>query len=409
MEGCKRWLIASILLSLCAFSPLAWADPPEIQWVADYNGPESDEDRIQDAFLRDGSFYVTGYTIVDYARAYITVKYGPEGAEQWSRTYEGFTGSNEPDQAGAITVDEAGNVYVTGWSTEGGQPSWIDATTLKYSRDGDLLWERRHRVPGHNAQTGAILLTDTGDLYVAGAAWDGDGFDALLLKYDLDGTPIWDRTYDGAGEWDATFHLAVDGDGNVLAGGYSELRANDLAMSVLKYTPDGTLLWDRTIDGFATSEEVADLAVDGAGNVYAVGELAQPGENQDLVTVKLDPDGVILWIDGYSGGGPSGEAAAGIELTPGGDVVVAGKSWHPDNDIRMVVRKISAVGTPLWTRHHLAGYAQSTGTDLALDAEGNAYVAGYGYNSNNREDWITVRYDPEGNLDWSVVYAAPEG
>ncbi len=73
-----------------------------------------------------GNVYVTGYSANDY----LTVKYSPTGAQQWTESYNG-TGNGD-DEAAAMTLDGEGNVYVTGFSIGAG--SDYDFATIKYSQ-----------------------------------------------------------------------------------------------------------------------------------------------------------------------------------------------------------------------------------------------------------------------------------
>ena len=108
------------------------------QWVARYNGPANGED-VAYAITRDsaGNIYVTGSSLglgtgLDFA----TIKYNSSGVQQWTKRYNGP--ANGEDIAYAITVDSAGNVYVTGSSSGGG--SGLDYATVKYSSSGTQLW-----------------------------------------------------------------------------------------------------------------------------------------------------------------------------------------------------------------------------------------------------------------------------
>src|SRR5688572_4366750 len=141
---------------------LALAAPPELDWTASHNGPGSELDGVNDATIRDGHLYVVGFvtTLNSMTKGYITVKYAPDGSEAWSRIYEGFVShANESDRASAVAVDATGNVYVTGYSAqyaiEEFEVIYVDAVTLKYSPEGELLWERRHRGSGGNVQPSA--------------------------------------------------------------------------------------------------------------------------------------------------------------------------------------------------------------------------------------------------------------
>ena len=88
--------------------------------------------------------------------------------------------------ARALAVDAAGNVYVTGGSD--GSGTGRDYATLKYDSDGNELWVARYDGPGSaidNAQ--ALALDAAGNVYVTGESWgSGTNLDYATVKYDSD-------------------------------------------------------------------------------------------------------------------------------------------------------------------------------------------------------------------------------
>ncbi len=85
-------------------------------WVAIYNGPTDSGDYVSDiAVDSSGNVYVTGRNsnydpVTGYDSDYATIKYDPNGTEQWVVRYDW----KDNDSAEAIAVDASGNVYVTG-------------------------------------------------------------------------------------------------------------------------------------------------------------------------------------------------------------------------------------------------------------------------------------------------------
>jgi hypothetical protein len=66
-----------------------------------------------------------------------------QGTELWAALYNGPGNGN--DTAKAVTTDAEGNVVVTGAAYGIGTKD--DWATLKYDRDGNLLWENRYVGP----------------------------------------------------------------------------------------------------------------------------------------------------------------------------------------------------------------------------------------------------------------------
>lgn len=385
--------------------PVSAADAQvEETWVARYDGPStlglSPSDWVNDLEVSDGYVYVTGYESAFFGSAYATVKYDDTGQEIWVQRLD----DGQSQHAEALAVDAAGNVYVTGWQKQ--FSAGIDAVTLKYGPDGDVLWERHFASPGGNNQPNDMALDASGNLYVAGASWvtAQQDFDMLLLKYDSDGNLLWDRTLDnGDGQLDSAYRVVIDSAGNAILAGYTEPNAY-----LAKYSPTGDLLWDREKAGFSTNDEWKEVEVDAAGNIYVLGEISPPGQSNHLWTAKYDPDGNIVWERSYTGTQSFACYAGGVALMPDGGVVISGQSWDLPNNINIVTIRYGPDGTELWQRLENGGYAHASGDDVAVDAEGRVYVTGYGYDFSFWEDIITLSYTPDGDLRWTEIYAGLE-
>jgi len=75
-----------------------------------------------------GNVYVTGYTAIPDYSAYVTIKYNPQGHQEWSA---GYNPPNGASSAAAIAIDHSGNVYVTGTSGTYGSadPDYVTINT----------------------------------------------------------------------------------------------------------------------------------------------------------------------------------------------------------------------------------------------------------------------------------------
>ena len=78
----------------------------------------------------------------------------------------------------------------------------------------------------------------------------GSGRDFIVAKFAPDGTLLWQQTLNGtANGCDAALSVAVDTEGNVLAAGSTENTGTGLDFTVAKFARDGTLLWQQTLNG----------------------------------------------------------------------------------------------------------------------------------------------------------------
>jgi hypothetical protein len=207
-------------------------------WVRRYNGPGNGEDDAY-AMAVDGSgnVYVTG---VSYGNGtgydYATIKYYPNGDTVWVRRYNGLADST--DYANAIAVDGSNNVYVTGRSHGGGAYDDDDFTTIRYYPNGDTVWVRRYNGPANSYDyANGITIDDFGNIYVTGCSYgSGTAGDYATIKYYPDGDTAWVRRYDGPGNsGDGASAIAVDGSGNVFVTGNSYGSGTGPDYATIKY------------------------------------------------------------------------------------------------------------------------------------------------------------------------------
>ena len=139
-------------------------------WVARYNGPGDGADWAEAIVLDEASqnVYVTGSSMgVGASTDYATIKYDTDGNELWVARYNGP--GNGGDWAAAIVFDASQNVYVTGTST--GVGTSTDYATIRYDNDGNELWVARYSNPGSWDQASAIALDPANNVYVTGGSW----------------------------------------------------------------------------------------------------------------------------------------------------------------------------------------------------------------------------------------------
>ena len=185
-------------------------------WVARYNGPVNLNDYANAIGLdQEGNAYVTGSSVGSQLTDDITtIKYSPQGVESWVNRYDGAAGFN--DVGKAISVDRHGSVTVSGssYSPAGGK----DFTTICYNSQGSQQWESTFDGTGHGDDEFQAMRQDgTRATYVTGRSLSAAGsYDFTTLKYDRDGALLWTQEYSGSGySLDDPADLVVDLRGTV--------------------------------------------------------------------------------------------------------------------------------------------------------------------------------------------------
>lgn len=210
----------------------------DLQWNTFFGG-NSGEDRVAGIALdHGGNAYVAGFSAASWGTPLtpfsggafdgFVAKFNYDGVRWW-HSFHGGSGSDKPK---AITVNDAGHVYLTGtsdssWGTpirsySGGN----DAFLVQFNADGVFQWSTF--MGGSGGDNGNAVAADSGGgILVAGtsnATW-GDpvhaysaGSDAFLARFDGDGNALWNTFLGGSGA-DIGYGVSLDsGGGRIIVG-----------------------------------------------------------------------------------------------------------------------------------------------------------------------------------------------
>ncbi|HJW28578.1 MAG TPA: SBBP repeat-containing protein, partial [Saprospiraceae bacterium] len=200
--------------------------------------------------------------------------------------------------------------------------------------------------------------------------------------------------------------LAVDEQGNVYVTRTNISSGTGSDYATLKYDPNGKLLWEQRYNGPSNGDDqVSALVVDEQGNVYVTGNSMGNGTGSDYATLKYDSNGNLLWEQRYNGPGNYYDYAYALALDKQGNVYVTGASWGNGTGYDYTTLKYDPNGNLLWEQRYNGpsndyDYARA----LAIDARSNIYVTGYSPGNGTKSDYVTLKYDSNGNLLWEQRY-----
>jgi hypothetical protein len=281
------------------------------------------------------------------------------------------------DEAVALCLDRAGNVYVTG-SSQRTEAGYKDIATVKYSPAGVQQWAARFAGP-QNSVPSALAVDDAGNVYLAGASEStGTSWDYLTVKYNSAGVEQWHDRYNGPGSGDdRATGICVDGSGNVAVCGYVAGVTSSNDWTLIGYTAAGgrRFVTPRSSAG-GNPDEANAIVCDPAGDLYVAGRLWYQGNVDDAVVAKYTSAGAEDWTVSYDG--PlSGDGAVAICRSTAGDLYATGWSTGTGDNADVLVMKVTAAGALAWTARYAAPENGSDmGTRIAVDAQGNPRVLG---------------------------------
>ena len=315
MTGNLATKLTAMLFSLVLFGQNATAQL-QIDWYSTFGlvapRPGGGGDVAVDP---QGNVFVTGESAVATSEHDITtIKYGPDGTQQWVRHYNGTGDFN--DLGEKIGIDSGGNIYAGGISWGGGNfgtgPKY-DIVVLKYDTLGNLLWTFRfNSVYDNDDYLADMKVLPDGTTYLVGWSYTPTGqppdADYVILKINAAGGLEWSRFYDGPEDridWLAAV-LDADAGGASVAASVEVLTPNgDMSIyGAIRYSPDGSIDWagdwrpPMPPFGIPDFNIVFDGVLDPFGNFIVVGR-ADDGTSSDspadAVVVKFDSTGQVAW------------------------------------------------------------------------------------------------------------------
>jgi uncharacterized delta-60 repeat protein len=323
----------------------------------------------------------------------------------WVRFHDGSTwGANA---AAAIAVDRAGYVALAGNIRVGSDSS--DGLVLRYFPDGTLYWGANYNGPGDSIDFFQAVGVDAeGDICASGQTFSAStGYDYITVKYSADHLILWTASYDGPAHRDDEVHaLALDDSGNVYVTGYSIGNGTASDIATIKYNADGFPQWTARYDCNGFIDWAEGIAVDDSGNVYVTGKSATSFVAYDFVTIKYSARGDQQWASRFDGPVHGWDEATALAVDHSGNTYVTGFAATSDSNYDWITIKYNAQGDSQWVARHdgPARNSPDVPRSIAVDGSGNVYVTGGSTGSLTGCDYMTIKYDNNGAAQWARRY-----
>jgi uncharacterized delta-60 repeat protein len=312
-------------------------------WRQDLNGTANGLDQAFSVVVDNkGNVVAVGETEnTGTSHDFTVAKFDRNGTLLWRQELNGT--ANGRDEAFSVAVDHQGNVLTAGLIENTGMS--VDFTVAKFGRDGTLLWRQELNGTANGSDVAVSVTVDNqGNALAAGFIENpGTSFDFTVAKFDRDGTLLWRRELAGtASGFDVATSVAVNHQGNVVAAGFTENTGTSVDFTVAKFDRDGTLLWQRDLNGTANGSDVAEsLAVDTQGNVVASGRTFHSDTFDDFTVAKFDRDGTLLWQQDLNGPATFGDVAFSVAVATQGSVVAGGQTNNSGTSFDFTVAKFA--------------------------------------------------------------------
>lgn len=316
-------------------------------------------------------------------------------------------GSHGPSRS--CTSKLSGWILLTGLLLAG-------TAAISRAQEAEVHFDWAKKMGGSNFDYGNCIATDgNGNSYVAGTFQGLGTFgnitltsagedDVFIAKLDSNGNFLWAERA-GGNSYDGVRAIAVDGSGNAYVTGYysgtavfgnTTLEGWGMSgdMFIAKLDMDGNFLWAVGAGSADGDENGNGIALDADANVYVTGSfggdisfgnmvLTCTGSS-DILIIKLDSAGNTLWATGTGGAGY--DSGSGIATDPHGNAYVTGTfedtvsfgSWtlSAPGSSDIFAAKLDSAGAFQWAVR-AGGNSTVIANSIAIDAAGAAHVVGY--------------------------------
>lgn len=350
---------------------------------------------------------------------YRIVRAGAEDTTNWDKLLDNAVGIG-------ITVTDAGNICTVGYGAESVSAEAKDSIIRMFTAAGDSVWTQTDSITSSIGKAVAVRADNAGNLYIAGTETDAvhgsSALDWSLRKLTAAGGELWRIHRDGNSGNDYTNSIALDSTGAIyVAGSGYNLTGTGTRddWCIRKFNTDGTDIagWYRFWDGAAGEDYINEIAVDSSDNIYLAGcgqNLITPSSKQDWWIMKLSPAGTMLWertFDGNSGD----DYANAITIDAQDNIYVIGNGENIVSNNSLAdwwIRKLDKDGTTIWQTTYDGNNGNDYLNAAAIDSKGYLYVAGAGYvliDGSSNYDWWIEKLDCAGDHTWSLTINVESG
>jgi hypothetical protein len=287
-------------------------------------------------------------------------------------------------------------VTYTVMAADASTQDYIVTVSIQPSGTQDPAWGKR--LYSGTGKSNCVKVDSSGNVYIVGSGTNlvgaSTGKDWWIRKFSPGGVEDaanWNKIYDGSSHNDdEATSIAIDGSDNVYVLGTTNYFWQDsfniqCDWWIKKFSSNGvedTTHWNKIVDnGSLTDDEATAIAIDGLGNIYAVGSYGTGGSGQQTGwwIKKYAPNGTedtANWNKKLTAGFTWPMIAEAIDFDSSNNVYIAGTS---NDDKSWVIRKFSSSGTEdtaNWNKTITMSYSSYPYSLVVNKAAGLIYVGG---------------------------------
>jgi len=267
----------------------------------------------------------------------------------------------------------------------------LETPIYKIGNDGILGYNARKYSTGSFGyeSIGIDIDTSTGYTWTAGTFFTSTFTYGLVIAYDASNSPVVVKRVNNSAYYEYT-DIKVSGSNLIVCGNYYDAGTFTYGINVGVLTKSTGLYSLSRIITSANTLYSRAVAVDGSGNIYALGDAF--GANATCI-FKYNSSMVLQWQTAMTSTAPTD-----ITTDSSGDVYICAANS---------VQKFNSSGTLQWQRTIATGvaYRSVAFSALTTDSSNNIYVVGTMTDTQSTTYYyaVIVKYNSSGTLQWTRV------
>lgn len=333
------------------------------------------------------SLYILGLLIV-------TLISTGQAQQYWVKEFD----CNQSDVAWAMAKTPADEMFIPGtcsWTLPTDSP-WY----TKLDKNGAVIWQNIYNnINGFHAFSTAITAAG---IYINAGEFNNTG---AIMLVDGVGTVLWAKMYPPVTKFTSVIPTS---DGGFAALGASPAGSNG-SIDLVKLAPDGSIMWSKIYDG--PNQDIPGQVREtntaaGYFGYLIVGSTNSFGNDFDVLAIKTDPAGNIIWQWRYGLAGTNEHANTLEQTSDFGFYVLGGYTDNPASGLKdMMLMKIDSIGNLQWVNNNKYPAPNDEQVwDLDLTSDGG-YVFTGGIGMSSAAGHYIIKTDVSGGIiQWQHDY-----
>ncbi len=311
-------------------------------WTATYGG-DLTEYGYDIQKTPDGGFILVGSTrsFGNGKRDVYLLKVDSLGEVMWSRTY----GGAEDDEGCSVRVTGGG--YIICGTTSSSGAGYSDLYLIRTNVDGDTLWTRTFGSTGGESGSAVREVADGGYIAVGSTGSFGEGYSSIyLVRVGSSGDSLWAVALGGnKADFGSDVEVAQDG-GLIIVGSTASYGAGYSDVYLIKTDISGVPLWEKTFGGVNDDHGYSISPLRGGGYIITGTTESFGAQSVDIYAIRTDIFGNQIW--GFNYGGSKSDFGRMVFQDQAQDYIVLGYSYSYSNGgSDIYIAKLGGDATPV--------------------------------------------------------------